>query len=99
MVVFQTGRLKIEHPNDPGRPVHFESVENEAAAFPGYVNRPTCHAPEHRVNFSAGGRHEGRRPSMRIARVALRAYEQRAEHRARMRTWLIAQIASAPATQ
>lgn len=51
------------------------------------------------MNFSAGGRHEGRRPSMRIARVALRAYEQRAEHRARMRTWLIAQIASAPATQ
>jgi hypothetical protein len=34
---------------------------------------------------------------MRIARVALRAYEQRAERRTWMRSWLAAQLASAPA--
>jgi hypothetical protein len=74
-------------------------VENEAAAVPGYVNRPTGRVPEHLMHLSASGGDEGRRPSMRIARVALRAYEQRAEHRVRMRTWLIAQLASSPATQ
>jgi hypothetical protein len=34
---------------------------------------------------------------MRIARVALRAYEQRAERRAWMRSWMAAQLSSAPA--
>lgn len=34
---------------------------------------------------------------MRIARVALRAYEQRAERRAWMHSWLAARLASAPA--
>ncbi len=34
---------------------------------------------------------------MRIARVALRAYEQRAERRAWLRSWLAAQLTSAPA--
>jgi hypothetical protein len=36
---------------------------------------------------------------MRIARVALRAYEQRAERRAWLRAWLGAQLASAPAAR
>ncbi len=43
----------------------------------------------------ATGRPEGRRPRMRIAIVALRAYEQRAERRVRMRAWLIARAAPA----
>jgi hypothetical protein len=34
---------------------------------------------------------------MRIARVALRAYEQRAERRTWMRAWVNARLASAPA--
>jgi hypothetical protein len=34
---------------------------------------------------------------MRIARVALRAYEQRSERRAWMRSWMVARLASAPA--
>ena len=73
------------------------AVESEAAAVPGYVNRPTGHVPEHRMHLHVRGDHAGRRPSMRIARVALRAYEQRAERRAWMRAWLVAQLASAPA--
>jgi hypothetical protein len=36
---------------------------------------------------------------MRIARVALRAYEQRAERRTWLRTWLVARLASAPAAR
>ncbi|HTU29105.1 MAG TPA: hypothetical protein VMF07_06970 [Solirubrobacteraceae bacterium] len=72
-------------------------MESEAAAVPGYVNRPTGHVPEQRTRLRVSGRHQGRRPSIRIARVALRAYEQRAERRAWMRAWLAAQLASAPA--
>jgi hypothetical protein len=72
-------------------------VENEATAVAGYVNRPTGHVPEHRMHFHVSGRHDGHRPSMRIARVALRAYEQRAERRAWMRSWMVARLASAPA--
>jgi len=99
LVVVDTGGWKDRPPGDRVGPYNSESVENEAAAVPGYVNRPTGRVPEHLMHLSAGGRDEGRRPSMRIARVALRAYEQRAEHRVRMRTWLIAQLASSPATQ
>jgi hypothetical protein len=65
-------------------------VESEAAAVPGYVNRPTGHVPERRVRGAAAGLHGGRRQAMRIALVALLAYEQRAERRARMRDWLVA---------
>ena len=72
-------------------------METEAAAVPGYVNRPAGHVPDDRFHLRARGRHEGRRPSMRIAAVALRAYEQRAERRARMRAWLVTRLASAPA--
>jgi hypothetical protein len=74
------------------------AVENEAAAVPGYVNRPLGHAPERRPRLADSARDGGRRASLRIARVALRAYEQRAERRALMRTWLIAR-AAAPATR
>jgi hypothetical protein len=73
------------------------TVETEAAAVPGYVNRPTGHVPEQRPVLHAHAGRDGRRPSMRIARVALRAYEQRAERRAWMRAWLVAQLAAAPA--
>jgi hypothetical protein len=78
-------------------------VESEAAAVPGYVNRPVGHAPERRVRLTEGARGGGRRASMRIARVALRAYEQRAERRALMRAWLLARsgasAAAVPATR
>jgi hypothetical protein len=86
-----------DHLRDRSHPYPFGAVENEAAAVPGYVNRPTGHVPEQRTDLRARGRYQGRRPSMRIARVALRAYEQRAERRAWMRSWLAAQLASAPA--
>jgi hypothetical protein len=69
-------------------------VESEAAAVPGYVNRPTGLAPERRVRDATAGLQGGRRQAMRIARVALRAYEQRADRRARMRDWLITRAAS-----
>jgi hypothetical protein len=48
------------------------------------------------MHLHVGVRHDGRRPSMRIARVALRAYEQRTERRAWMRAWMVAHLASAP---
>jgi hypothetical protein len=74
------------------------SVENDAAAVPGYVNRPLGHVPERRLRLADSARGGGRRASMRIARVALRAYEQRAERRALMRAWPTAR-AAAPATR
>jgi hypothetical protein len=70
-------------------------VESEAAAVPGYVNRPTGQPPERRVRLAATGRDRGRRAGMRIAIVALRAYEQRAERRVRMRAWMMARAATA----
>jgi hypothetical protein len=68
-------------------------VESEAAAVPGYVNRPTGHAPECREPILATGEATGRRSRLRSALVALRAYEQRAERRERMRAWLVAHAA------
>jgi hypothetical protein len=72
-------------------------VESEAAAAPGYVNRPVGHTPERRTAIAAVRRETGRRPAMRIALVALRAYEQRAERRRRMRAWMVARTAAAGA--
>lgn len=72
-------------------------MENEAAAVPGYVNRPAGFAPEGRNRIVGPVRETGRRPGMRIALVALRAYEQRADHRARMRAWLVARSSAAAA--
>jgi hypothetical protein len=80
-----------------GAPYAFAPVENEAAAVPGYVNHPAGFAPERRNRIVGPVREIGRRPGMRIAVVALRAYEQRAERRLRMREWLIARAAAAPA--
>ncbi len=70
------------------------AVESEAAAVPGYVNRPAGHAPERRRVVVSDPHERGRRPRMRIALQALRAYEQRAERRARMRAWLLARAAT-----
>jgi hypothetical protein len=71
-------------------------VDTETTAgAPGYLNRPTGHVPERRIRLGMHPRGEGRRASMRIALVALRAYEQRAERRALMRAWLIARTAAA----
>ena len=65
-------------------------MESEAAAVLGYVNRPTGHAPERGREVAAVGEPAGHRSAIRIARVALRAYEQRAISHARMRAWLVA---------
>jgi hypothetical protein len=72
-------------------------VENEAAAVPGYVNRPDGFTPERRNRIVGPVREIGRRPGLRIAVVALRAYEQRIEHRARLRAWLLTRSAAAAA--
>jgi hypothetical protein len=72
-------------------------VESEAAAVPGYVNRPAGRAPESRRSVAAGARRTGRRQRMRITLVALRAYEQRAECRARMQAWLLTRATAGPA--
>jgi hypothetical protein len=68
-------------------------VESEPAAVPGYVNRPTGHTPACREPITATAEATGRRSRLRSALVALRAYEQRAEHRERMRVWLVAHAA------
>ncbi len=70
-------------------------MESDAAAVPGYVNRPIGRAAERRTRHAAGQTQTGHRPAMRIALVALRAYEQRAERRARMRAWLTARTTAA----
>ena len=70
-------------------------MESDAAAVPGYVNRPTGHTPEPRARPVPDRRDGTRRTRLRTALVALRAYEQRAERRAMMRAWLIAQTAAA----
>ncbi len=69
-------------------------MESEAAAVPGYVNRPAGHAVERREPHAGAGRETGRRSRMRTWRVSLLAYEQRAERRSRMRTWLLARAAT-----
>ena len=69
-------------------------MESEAAAVPGYVNRSVGHAPERRDRLATAGHDDGQRTSMRIALVALRAYEQRSERRARLHAWLIARTAT-----
>jgi hypothetical protein len=69
-------------------------VESEAAAVLGYVNRPTGHVPERGLEVTAAGQQAGHRSAMRIARVALRAYEQRAISQARMRVWLLARAST-----
>ena len=63
-------------------------MESEAAAALGYVNRPTGHAAQPCLRPDAAARETGHRPGLRIARVALRAYEQRAERRSALRVWL-----------
>jgi hypothetical protein len=73
-------------------------VENDATAVPGYVNHPAGFTPERRSRIAGPVRENGRRPGMRIAVVALRAYEQRAEHRARLRAWLLARSTAATAS-
>ena len=74
----------------PVRPGAYPSapVESEAAAVPGYVNRPVGHARYECTPIAATGRDTGHRPAMRIALVALRAYEQRAERRAALSAWV-----------
>jgi hypothetical protein len=73
-------------------------VESEGIAVLGYVNRPTGHVPERRAQLSATGRGGGRRAGMRIALVALRAYDQRAERSARLRAWLATRASTGTAT-
>ena len=68
-------------------------MESEAAAVPGYVNRPVARGQHVRVDVGAGSREGAHRPAMRIALVALRAYEQRTERRAAMHAWLTARAA------
>lgn len=63
----------------------------------GYINHPTGHAPERHARLAAPAPGTGHRPRIRIALVALRAYEQRAERRARMRAWLAARTGGAGA--
>jgi hypothetical protein len=69
-------------------------VESEAAAVPGYVNRPAGHAPESRRPVAVGAQETGHRQRLRMTLVALRAYEQRAECRARMQVWLLTRAAA-----
>lgn len=67
------------------------------AAVPGYVNRPVGRRDHEREHVAAAaGRDTGHRSAMRIALVALRAYEQRAERRAALRAWLQTRAAGAP---
>ncbi len=68
-------------------------MESDAAAVPGYVNRPVARVHDRRADTGAGAREAAHRPAMRIALVALRAYEQRTERRAAMHAWLTAHAA------
>ena len=81
----------------PPRCVPCGAVESEAAVVPGYVNRPTGQTQHKRVRIGPVSTDHGRRPAMRIAMVALRAYEQRSERRAALRAWLSARRAAASA--
>jgi protein involved in polysaccharide export with SLBB domain len=73
-------------------------VESEPAALvPGYVNRPGIYARSAGERVAPVERERGLRSGMRIARVALRAYEQRVERRAALRDWIATRAASATA--
>jgi hypothetical protein len=71
-------------------------VESEVAAVvPTYVNRPAARGRGVERPSLRAPRERGRRQAMRVAYVALRAYEQRAERRAVLRAWRTARAAPA----
>jgi hypothetical protein len=72
-------------------------VESEVVALvPGYVNRPDVRARATAEYLVPAERERGLRSGMRIARVAMRAYEQRAERRTALREWIAARATSGP---